>query len=234
MLERYDVVDLGTKKGGALVEFFKRAGKSALNVEPNYWHRSKSIGFERPEGSCYKKDVTAAGFQFGIADLATDEGLALLPKANYYLAWHVLEHLPSKQHSNAVVKRALSQVTHGAWFRLPSFEQDNVDGEGCLRQHGMRFTWTNWKGHTCPYLVEDCQQAIYDWQKENPENMFRLIIRPARRMFSMSDSRIVPISAPVDTQSYKPEFGPKPTLVFDKPIVAEWEVIVSMAAVKLD
>jgi hypothetical protein len=227
-LPLYDVVDLGTKKGGALVEFFKRACLVTFGVDPSPWQRSRSIGFERKAGEGYCNNVVRAGFRFAIADLATEEGLANLPKGKYYLAWHFLEHLPSKQHSDAAVKRALTQAEKAAWFRLPSFEQDELQGEGVLRKHGMRFTWTNWNGHTSPYLLSDCLKAIEEWGAANPKKRYQVRVKPARRMLSMRDDRIVPIDAPVDTRAYSPAFGPKPDLTFSQPVVAEWEVIVQM------
>ena len=43
----------------------------------------------------------------------------------------------------------------------------------------------------------------------------------------MKDHRVVPIDAPVDTNKYEPALGLKPlSVVFKKPIVSEWEVVV--------
>lgn len=225
----FDVVDLGTKQGGALNTFFATAGAVYLKPEVmKSFKKSKSIGFERQEGEKYRKDVEKKGFNFEIANLATDEAVALLPVSKVYLAWHFLEHLPNKEWSEKLVKAALTKSTVMAWFRLPSFEQDDITGEGVLRKLGLRFTWTNWHGHSSHWLVQDCVDAIRDWESQQ-ERKFNLTIRPAGYIKTTSDKRVVPIDTPVDVNGYQPAHGYKPIIYFKQAVVAEWEVIVRFA-----
>jgi hypothetical protein len=229
-MELFDVVDLGTKQGNAMDVFLKTAGSHYLKQSTiDSFDRKKCVGFERPEGRKYQSEVARKGFQFKVANLATDEGVASLPESKVYLAWHFLEHLPNKAWSKRLVQAALAKSKVMAWFRLPSFEQDDMNGEGVLRKHGMRFTWTNWIGHPSHWLVSDCQQAIEEWceRPQSTTERYTLTIKPAGYIRDMRDPRVVPINAPVDTNKYHPSFGSKPlSVVFDRPIVAEWEVIV--------
>lgn len=230
MNPEFDIVDLGTKEGNAIDVFLKTAGKHYMTQAGiNSYKRERCVGFERAEGRKYESAVRRKGFQFRVADLATEEGVAALPVSDVYLAWHFLEHLPNKAWSKRLVHASLSKAKTMAWFRLPSFEQDMETGEGVLRKHGMRFTWTNWHGHPSHWLVDDCRKAIESWceASDSSVNHYTLIIKPAGYIRDMSDKRVVPIASPVDTSKYHPSLGSKPlSISFDKPLVAEWEVIV--------
>ena len=224
----YDVVDLGTKKGGAIREFFRKGDVFTKSGIKESCRPIRCVGYEREEGKVYGKDVEARGYQFRIANLATKEGIEQLPKARVYLAWHFLEHVPDKTWSSQLVKASLDRCQDLAWFRLPSFEQDEDNGEGVLRKHGMRFTWTHWRGHTSHWLVEDCVRAISDWGSANPDRHYTVFIKPADKIESISNRRVVPIDAPIDSQQYDPSMGEKPKVdLFDPPVVAAWEVAVS-------
>lgn len=229
MEPEFDIVDLGTKHGNAIDEFLKKGGEYLKRRElMRRIQRGRCVGYERPQAEKYRKIVEGKGFQFRVADLANDEEIAKLPMAEIYLAWHFLEHVPNKDWSRKLVRASLTNARHMAWFRLPSFQQDKDTGEGVLKEHGMRFTWTNWKGHPSHWLVEDCLDAITEWSMDvGPYRTFDTMVKPAGYIKSMSDHRVVPIDTPIDVNKYEPKYGPKPLdVVFKKPIVAEWEVIV--------
>ena len=228
MNPEFDIVDLGTKHGCAIDEF-RRIGNMYLKNQELFdqLKLQRCVGYERPQAESYRAIVEGKKYNFRIADLATEEAIATLPKAEIYLAWHFLEHVPNKEWARKLVWGSLTNARHLTWFRLPSFQQDTETGEGVLRQHGMRFTWTFWHGHPTHWLVEDCTEAIAEWAKEVPSREYDLFVRPSSFVHSMANSRVVPIGAPEDTQQYEPAHGPKPLSVkFKKPIVEEWEVIV--------
>lgn len=235
-MNKFDVVDLGTKKGNALQFFFKvvyshcNAKKKfnpfvGLETSLKELQQKNSIGYERPEAASYRKDVETKGFQFGLLDLSVASDIKKLPLGAFYTAWHFLEHLPDKKTAKVVVQEALSKAEKMLWCRLPSFEQNDETGEGVLRKLGLRFTWTNWKGHPCHWLVADCVEAIESWGAVNPDKPFDLFVKPSSWIESTDHFRVVPIDTPVDVTAYSPKFGKKPFKKFDKPIVAEWEVI---------
>lgn len=222
------IVDLGTKHGEAISHFRSKAGLTVLpRKEVARCVPGQCVGYERPEAASYRKKVESRGYQFELADLSVQSNLATLPESSIYLAWHVLEHLPDKMCADRVVQTALDKAKRLAWFRLPSFEQDDDQGEGVLRKLGLRFSWTYWAGHPTAWLVSDCVASITTWEIKNPDRPFELIVKPAGYIKSTDDKRVVPISAPIDTNYYSPKLGAKPKGVAFKPfIVSEWEVIV--------
>jgi hypothetical protein len=205
----YDIVDLGTKHGNAIDEVLKN--EQLLKPE-------NCIGYELTEH--YRQIVQQKHYQFRCANLADDNVIATLPLAKIYLAWHFLEHMPNKEWARKIVQAALTNAHHMAWFRLPSFQQDDT-GEGALRKHGMRYTWTNWRGHPTHWLIEDCQEVI-----EKCDRQYNLTIKPAGYVRSMADSRVVPIDTPTDVTRYHSDLGPKPNVILTQPIVSEWDVVV--------
>lgn len=224
----WDVVDLGAKKGGAIREFRRNGKVFFKDMDPV--DASKCLGIDLKDE--YEKDVRKAGYQFESRNLATDDALAGLTTSKYYLAWHFLEHVPNKDWSNRIVKACLDNATKGCWFRLPSFQQDKESGEGALRNHGLRFCWSDWHGHPTHYLVEDCRGAIDEWLAEDKAQggfkwqAAKIFQKPAGYIKSTTDRRVVFIDAPCDTTDHLPEMGEKPVVNFSPPLVSEWEVAV--------
>ena len=228
MNPEFDIVDLGTKHGWAIDEF-RRKGNMYLKL-PELFKQIKPqqcVGYERPQMEKYRTIVEKKNYKFRTADLAVDEAIAALPLAKIYLAFHFLEHVPNKDWSRKLVHQSLTNAQHLAWFKLPSFQQDNETGEGVLRQHGMRFTWTTWPNHPSHWLVEDCTDAIKEWSKNFPDRSYNLIVKPYGWINDMANDLVVPIDAPNDVVKYEPKHGPKPLHIkFKQPVISEYEVIV--------
>lgn len=226
MTTLYDIVDLGTKHGNAIDEFRRRGSQRVLPaVDPKSWIPAKCLGIERPEAAMYRTVVENKGYRFQLGNLAQDQVLRELPPARVYLGWHFLEHLPNKDFSYLAAQAAMDKATELVWFRLPSFEPDDICGEGLLKRMDLRFTWTHWKGHTSRWLLKDAERAARDWAAVNPKRPFEFTIRPARYIREVADLRVVPINAPIDTNKYHPSLGPKPRdYRLASPIISEWEV----------
>lgn len=221
----WDVVDLGTKQGYAIDEF-RRKRETFFDAEFSITPE-KCLAIDHKTE--YWEDLTRSGYKPQELDLANDEAIANLPEANYYLAWHFLEHVPTKEWSNKLVKAALSKSRYGCWFRLPSFEPDEVSGEGALRAIGLRWTWSHWVGHPTHYLIEDCKNAVNEWFSEHGEKLERGVqvrVTPAGRTWNTHDEHVVFIDAPIDTTEYSPEMGKKPSRNFTPPLITEWNVVV--------
>lgn len=217
-------VDLGTKQGGALEVFHTRYTRYFDRYPDGKFSRGNCIGYDRND--TYKAEVTRRGFQFVVLDLSTNAGLQALPQADYYTAFNFLEHLPSREWSSVVVKRALDRAQKGCWFRLPSFEQEH--GEAILKEHGLRFAWTNWKGHPSHYTLADLSLAVADWREANPKCKATLDISMLPdKVETTLDRRVVPIDAPIDTVKYHASLGPKVNVKLT-PIPVEFECIVRL------
>ena len=139
------------------------------------------------------------------------------------MVWDFLEHLPSIEDSNLVLGAMLDHAAKGVWLRMPSFEQDEA-GEGQLRRHGLRFTWTNWQhGHPSFYKISDALGVI---NAKAPS--CGLKYEHQRIIRDSSSKYVVPIDAPIDTTEYKPEHGEKPDVVFQPAVIGCHGLIVSL------
>jgi hypothetical protein len=209
----FKVVDLGTKKGSAIDVFLKR-GKMYYGREIPKILPAQCLGVDRAEK--YRKDVEKQGFAFEACNVLEPMS-PCWEEADYFLAWDFLEHLPSIEDSNNVLSWMLLWAQKGVWLKMPSFEQDE-QGEGQLRRHGLRFAWTHWHGHPSHYKVSDARGVISQGVKVKHRH---------QRIIKNSSSKfIVPVDAPLDTIEYTPELGPKPKVKFDPPVIGCHELIV--------
>lgn len=208
----FKVVDLGTKKGGALNVFHARGdmyyGKGISRIR-----LSGCLGIDQDDK--YKEVVEKQGYQFEACDVLDPS--FVWPDADYYLAWDFLEHLPSIEDSNSVLAQMLTSANKGVWLKMPSFEQDE-QGEGQLRRHGLRFAWTRWHGHPSHYKVSDARSII------SPDA--RVKHKHQRIIKDSSSKFVVPVDAPLDTTEYTLELGPKPRVRFNPPVIGCHELIV--------
>ena len=225
----FDVVDLGTKHGNAIDAFFRQAAGAGLPEEQlAKFQKSRCVGYEREQAADYREIVEAKGYQFRLANLAMEAKLNELPTSDVYLLWHFLEHLPSKLEAQRVMLAALARTRTLVWLKLSSFQPDSYNGEGVLRDRGLRFTWTEWKGHPTPWLLQDCQKALQLWRTQAPDRSYIAKVRPAKMIEYSDNPHVVPVNAPADTLKYHPSHGrkPKPPIRFPRRVVAEWDVII--------
>jgi len=213
-----DIVDLGTKQGGALDNFFHPKQKTNFDVKK--FKRTNCLGIDI--NSTYEKAVKSKGYQFQALDLANTEVLNQLPQARGYLLHHFLEHVPTHDIARAIVAKVMQQSQEFVWFKLPNFDQDSKTGEGALRKVGLRFTWTHWKGHPCHWLLQDNLDAISAYTGSK----YKVQHHAAKTISNTNNSRVVPIDAPIDTLEYKEDLGPKLTMTLMPAVVSEWDVFV--------
>lgn len=139
--------------------------------------------------------------------------------AEFYSAFNLLEHLDGVHRAQEVLKLMLRQAKRGVILRLSSFETDET-GEGALLKHGLRWSWTRWHHHTAAVRREHVRQVL-----ASPEfREWRISIRPHVTITNADSPLIVPERAPHDCGKYEPEMGNKPIVIFDPPLVPEWDV----------
>lgn len=217
------VVDLGTKQANALDALFS---SKQTDVSTAGLARANCLGIDLQDK--YKAVVENKGYQFQQADLSNTNIVSQLPKANGYLSWHFLEHLPSKEAANNIIAEILSKATDFVWFKLPSFEQSEINGEGVLRKLGLRFTWTHWRGHTCAWTLDDHLAALANYK----ERKFTTYSKPSGLIRTTDSPLVVPIDSPIDTLKYSKSLGAKPSVSFEDPIISEWTCIIKFGEVQ--
>jgi hypothetical protein len=207
----YTVVDLGSKKCGALDEFRKKHKQTFggfADLSPD-----KFLAVDRND-SC-AEEASKRGYGFLKGDVLAPK--FEWPKAEYYLAWDFLEHMPSTKDSDFVLRRMVESATRGVWLRMPSFEEDALSRLDCM---GLRFTWTKWKAHKSAYTTAMAIPVI-----EGVPGWRVVKRRDSTRFVSTMDERIVPKGAPADVIKYDPSMGPKPSSVFNPPIAAAIDIV---------
>ena len=212
-LNKLAVVDLGTKKAGAIDVF---------REHHSIYFPSQKI----PEAHClgldvqdkYRDVVTNKGYKFQASRIEDFDWV----KADYYLAFDFLEHLTSIEQSKEVLKQMLRHATKGVWLRLPSFEEDETN-MATLRPLGLRFTWTQWTGHTSHFQKRHVTEAINESEFKGLPVKFvgNLKIKNTQHR------TIVPEHAPIDAVRYKTVYGNKLNTSFNPPLIGQWEAIIT-------
>jgi len=215
-MKSYKVIDLGTKTGGALDVYRQRGAKlyKLPRSRPEY-----CLGVDA-KGK-YRAQVEKKRYNFLEANVL--KGFPW-PEAQVYLAWDFLEHLPSIKDSKEVLKKMLELASVCVWLRCPSFEQDD-EGEAQLARHGLRFTWTKWKGHRSPFLAAHVYETIDEIAK--PGDSWHIRLNQMELIKNSSDPRIVPIKSPIDTVKYHPSLGPKKMVKFSPNVVGQHQFIIT-------
>ncbi len=205
------VVDLGTKIGGAIIKFVKRGRWEDFAEDREPIRPAQCLGVDSdPAG---RKAVTDRGYQFRVLDL--EDPSADLPPADYYIMWHSLEHLSSRDASKAVLARALGLARRGVTVLTPSFEYDAQ-----LARAGLRFMWTRWVNHPSHLTVAD----VLEVAAAHPAWTMQMPTYPRHQVYTSAHSSLVPESSPTD-EKYTPALGPKVDVTFSPPVAGSWHMV---------
>jgi hypothetical protein len=216
------LVSLGCGLGNTFLEFI-RTGAPYFGEDVRMIRPAECLGIDR--NYHFHDDLVNRNLQFLQLDLLECD-LAVLPAADYYMAWNYLHaNLPDKEWMAAVVETMIHKARKGVWLRIPSFEQDEATGELALKEFGLRFAWTKrWS----PYLLHDLVTAINAYKVKTKRGSLRLKIKPAARVRTSQEPCVVPENAPLDATEYHPSMGERRVTPFDPPLVSQWDVVVTM------
>lgn len=215
------VVDLGTNLGNAIGEFLRRGKQYFTDLDEI--QPEECLGVDK-QGR-FEADLTQRGYNFSEADL-TKIDLDVLPEADYYLAWDCLEQLPSPDWSAAVLQIMLHKARRGIWLRMPSFEPEGLSSEQTLKAMNLRFAWTTWPCNTSHFTLQHMANALSGYKQASGREFADVVVQASKTVLASGDPWVVPASAPLDTQKYSPTLGLKPSVKFNPPLVAQWNVLV--------
>lgn len=109
---------------------------------------------------------------------------------------HFLEHLSSMAEARAMIAKAISVARDFVLIRQPWF-----DADGELFQLGLKYYWSDWRGHTNRMLTLDFLSILRDELHAQRVRRFRIAAKGEVR-----DSRhpaVLPLSASVDQHHYQ-------------------------------
>ena len=225
----FDVVSLGNSAGNAVDALFSQALSAGISPEQlAKFQPSRCVHYAQAQETDCRQLVEDKGFQFRTTELRMETQLNQLPSADVYMLWYCMERLSSKLEAQRVLLAALSRARTMVWLRFPSFQPDAVNGEGVLRDRGLRFAWTEWPEHPTPWLLQDCQKTLELWRTQEPERAYAAKLRPSRILERSNSFDVLPVAAPASARKYHIRLGrkPKPPIHFPRRVAAEWDVII--------
>lgn len=113
---------------------------------------------------------------------------------------HFLEHLTSTTEMRNIIIRAIQVARGFALIRQPFFDSD-----GELFKLGLKTYWSDWTGHKNHATSLDFYRICALLLERKVINSFAILHRG--RIESSLHPAIIPLSAPCDSPSYRPEMG---------------------------
>lgn len=193
--KEYDFLDFGASKGGCIDFALKRlGGRSGLGVDIDAAkvEQLRQIGYD-----CIQGDVTALDLPRNCVRFVTIS--------------HVLEHLPDLDSVRKALKTALWAASDFIFIQGPFFDADEY-----LSGLGLKFFWSDWKGHRCHLKSWDLCRILTEIGPHKAWLMARLPVEDS------SNPSIHPLDSPQDQFDYdKRIHPPKPCTHFKLGIFRE-------------
>ncbi len=201
--KEYDFVDFGASKGGS-IDFakFYLGGKNGLGID---------ISTEKIEA------MIASGYDCIHGDITNLENIPD-DSVRFVVLSHVLEHLYNIEDISKSIKEALRIATDFVFIQGPYF-----DGDEYLKQHGLKFYWSDWHGHTYHLTTQDLDNILEDTQTVHRYKSFY-----REEVKDSSSPYIHPIDSPIDQHDYDSQkHPPKDTIHFTQKMYKEIICIVA-------
>lgn len=198
----YEFLDLGSSTGGSIAYCRRRFGATrGLGVErsPAKVQQLREQGFEILACDLFALDLPPASFRF----------VSVLD---------VLEHLPDF----AAVERALG-VARGLARDFLFIRHPLFDDTPYLAALGLKQFWTDWHGHTAPVPVATFLEIFRGM------GLAQIALNYRAPAHDSDHASLLPLGAPPDQHHYDPHLhGPKPRVVFPKPIYGQADIFVAL------
>lgn len=200
----YDFVDFGCSTGDSLQFGFDSFGaKYGLGLDINQSKVDQTIvrGYE-----AFCMDVTKLDQSENIVSFA--------------ILSHFLEHLPGYRMARKCVTAGMSVARDFVLIKQPWFDSD-----GYLFDHGLKFFWSDWRGHDYAMSKLELYRAIRDSGISCKTRFY------GRRPVNQStDLAIHPYSAPYDQHAYcEKTHGAKPVVDICIPTYYELQSVILLS-----
>jgi len=121
---------------------------------------------------------------------------------------HFLEHLPDLSMAKDAIKSVARVASDFLFIRGPYFDADEY-----LRSFGLKFCWSDWRGHPCHLTTSQLREILLDLGLED------YVMMGYGKVTDSTDSKIHPLGSPVNQRAYNPDAHPnKPFVRFRQPL----------------
>ena len=200
-LSDYDFVDLGSGDGASLVNNERIIGGKGFGIELDKKKVKKAVELDREV------------YLGSALDLHKIKG-----KVKFTTCDNFLEHLLSFDDVNSMLDQASRITEDFLYIRHPSFEDIEY-----LESKGLKTFWSHWHGHTAMLRVEDILKMLWEL------GIYNVKVVPVYKIKDSNDSKILPLSAPIDQHDYdESAHGKKPKVSFDRDVYYAFDIIATM------
>lgn len=200
----FDFVDFGCSNGQSMAFATSQLGAArglGIDIDARKVEETRALGFE-----AVQYDLTELG---GLPDVVS-----------FCILSHFLEHLPGYPAAKRCIDAAIAASRDFVLIRHPWFDAD-MD----LFLRGLKFYWSDWRGHTHHMRAFDVYRAVLRNEKVKE---VRLLGR--ERIADSGHNTILPLSAALDRHHYDAaRDGAKPEMAFDFPAFRETVCLVRLS-----
>ena len=202
----YDVLDVGSSKGGGSITFLASAVSKLRFIDADTVERldARELGLDYDQTkvdtcNAVEKDTRNDCRLFNIlsdteSDLS-DIGTRTISGNSY---WHVLEHIPECDMAEEMWVKAAAFSKRFSSFHGPAYDNEmTATGE---EPTGVHRFWENWSGHTCHFDSAMMERAI----RAVPKTTAFVVINFGK-MSTTDHDIFVPADTPENSHHYDPE-----------------------------
>lgn len=206
-LSKYDFLDLGCKDGGSIGYCAKRF-RSGKGPE----HYAKGIGIDlNPESV---KNARKAGYDAIQQDILK---LDINHKFRFVSALDFLEHLPSLDDVEKIIKKMSELASDFLFIRHPAFEDVEY-----LKALDLKAAWTDWDVHTAPIKIYDFTRIF------NSLGLRQYCFNFRNDLINSDHETILPLSAPRNSLVYEKSMERKKSFNFEKKVFSQIDIFVAL------
>jgi len=199
---RYGFIDIGCGVGGSIdhcTRLFNRGAGVGIDIHQRQLTKAIDSGHDVAFADINQIDFPASSVSFcSMMDF--------------------LEHLPSLQAAEEVLKKCAIVSRDFLYIRHPSFEETEY-----LKNLNLKITWADWRTHYNLMTIENYREIFSrnDWKD--------FFILPRRLIKDSSNEVILPLSAEHNSKFYDPTLHEeKAKVVFEKPIFEQYDIFVRL------
>jgi methyltransferase family protein len=198
----YDFLDFGASTGESIQFAQKHLNGQrgvGIDIDPYKVQKARENGCECLIGDITNLDAPAQAVRFVVMS-------------------HILEHLPNEQTLAKVIAEAARVARDFLFVRGPNFDDDSY-----LKEHGLKWYWSDWTGHSFHLTTAMLQHHLEALQLRDRQVIHFRGVRTAR------DYALHPLDSPKDQHQYiDGVHPPKPHKILDRLVFREFACFIRL------
>jgi len=199
---KFDFLDLGCSRG------------DSMDQAKHLFEAKRGLGIDIDRAKI--EQAIAAGHDAMILDI---HQLPMRPLVRFSTLIYFLEHVPNRKDVRLYIRHAVAASREFVFIR-----QHYFDADGYLFRRGLKFFWSDWRGHPNTMSTLDFHSILARMRNAGVIGNFSIHVRNPIK--NSAHEAVLPIGAPPDQSRYNPAIHPIKSMDIEFEECAFAEVIV--------